>query len=132
MSRVRGELCFLSLPQANLRVRCDLTGKLQLSQNYLGWEAWRFTPTRHRWMYPNLSPWAHTGLFLSSTNEGIVGTTDRRGESEKWRVEKGPPTRALSFVRRKMVGFCAKQTAANQATLPQVHRHYVQWQSLQR
>ena len=42
-----GELCFLYLtPGYNLRVRCcDLTGKLQLSQNYLGWEAWRFTPT---------------------------------------------------------------------------------------
>lgn len=84
-----GELCFFSLPKLNMRLRCDLAGKLSLSKNCLGWEAFRLSEAGDG--YIRISPWAHSNTFLSSNLKGDVYTTEKRGESEKWSVEKAPP-----------------------------------------
>jgi hypothetical protein len=83
-----GELCLLSLPKLDMRLRCDLAGNLSLSNNCLGWEAWRLSEVGDG--YIRISPWAHSGIFLSSNNKGEVRTTEKRGESENWSVEKAP------------------------------------------
>lgn len=83
-----GELCFLSLPLLDLRVRCNLSGTLSMSKNYKGWEAWRLSEAGEG--YVRISPWAHSDVCLSCDDHGKVYTTQERGESETWAVEKAP------------------------------------------
>ena len=90
-----GELCFLSSPHIDMRLRCDLAGNLSMSKNYKGWEAWRLSEAGNG--YVRISPWAHSEKFLCSNDKGDVYTTENRegGESEKWSVEKAPPILGL-------------------------------------
>lgn len=83
-----GELCFLSLTKAHLKVRCDLAGELSLSKNSKGWEAWRLVEVGDG--YVRISPWAHSKKCLSSNDSGEVCTQEKMGESEKWSVVKAP------------------------------------------
>ena len=85
-----GELCFLSSPHIDMRLRCDWAGNLSMSKNFKGWEAWRLSEAGHG--YVRISPWAHSKKFLCSNDKGDVYTTENRegGESEKWSVEKAP------------------------------------------
>jgi hypothetical protein len=84
-----GELCFLSLPCKDQRLRCDLTGTLSLSPNYKGWEGWRISEAGNGLV--RISPWAHGTHFLSCNDRGQVCTTETtRGPSELWTIEKAP------------------------------------------
>mmetsp|Transcript_1759 Transcript_1759/g.2724 ORF Transcript_1759/g.2724 Transcript_1759/m.2724 type:complete len:580 (+) Transcript_1759:51-1790(+) len=88
VSLTSGELCFLSLPILDQRVRCNMAGKLSLSDNYLGWEVWRLSEAGGG--HVRISPWAHSELYLSSDADGNVCTTETRGSSEVWDVFKAP------------------------------------------
>ena len=83
---ISGELGFLSMPLLNRRVRCNLVGGLSLSDNYQGWEAWRFTEVGDG--HVRISPWAHSELSLSSNDKGNVCTTEKRGCTEIWNVTR--------------------------------------------
>eukprot|EP00547_Thalassionema_nitzschioides_P001877 CAMPEP_0194200316 /NCGR_PEP_ID=MMETSP0156-20130528/972_1 /TAXON_ID=33649 /ORGANISM="Thalassionema nitzschioides, Strain L26-B" /LENGTH=572 /DNA_ID=CAMNT_0038925293 /DNA_START=61 /DNA_END=1779 /DNA_ORIENTATION=- len=88
LNLISGELGFLSFSKQQMRVRCDLTGKLSLSQNWKGWEAWRFCEVGTNNNNIRISPWANAKIFLSSNDYGEVCTRECMGDSEEWNVRK--------------------------------------------
>jgi len=82
MECVTGELCFLSNPTIDARVRCDMTGLLTLSPNWKGWEVVRITEVAAPYSsnsnsnketgYVRISSWMHSQWFLCSDSTGIV------------------------------------------------------------
>ena len=95
MDVTSGELCFLSTPVCDQRLRCDLTGSLSLSSNYMGWEAWRFSEAGNGLV--RISPWAHTNHFLSCNKDGKICTTSKnRGQAELWSIQKAPRGESVS------------------------------------
>jgi hypothetical protein len=88
MHILSGELCFLSLSTLNVRIRCDMVGKLSISENFGGWEVWRFSEVGDGNI--RLSSFAHANIFLSSDPNGNVSTTSDIGPDTNWMVEKAP------------------------------------------
>lgn len=60
-----GELCFMSLPSQDRRLRCDMNGSLSMTPNWQGWEGWRFSPAGVDGNFVRITPWAHSSLYLS-------------------------------------------------------------------
>ena len=110
-----GELCFISnaaksknnnnrsmtnifsTPDASLsskqQLRCDFSGKLSMSNNCKGWEAWRFNEIYDdsgQTGLVRITPFAHEHKFLCCDNNGYVYTDEQREVSTKWSVEKAP------------------------------------------
>mmetsp|Transcript_24802 Transcript_24802/g.30488 ORF Transcript_24802/g.30488 Transcript_24802/m.30488 type:complete len:202 (+) Transcript_24802:235-840(+) len=85
-----GELCFLSSPDLDRRLSCHpWGGKLSMSQNWDGWEVWRFIEAGNS--HVRVSNWTHTNKYLCSNEDGTVWTADNQiGEWELWDVERGP------------------------------------------
>jgi len=83
-----GELCYISSQNSRLdvRVRCDPTGILDVSDKWKGWEVFRFIEAGDGSVY--ISSWTHYKYFLSSNADGRVVTRKRRTEEEKWLVKK--------------------------------------------
>jgi len=81
-----GELCFLSLPEYDRRISCDIAGNLSLSKKWKGWEVWRFIECGDGNVY--ISSWTHHTKILCSNESGDVFTTEERlGSWEKWKIE---------------------------------------------
>jgi len=79
MECVTGELCFLSNPSLDARVRCDMAGMLTLSPNWKGWEVVRITEAEapHSGKkeckgYVRISSWMHSQWYLCSEADGTV------------------------------------------------------------
>jgi hypothetical protein len=90
MEFTSGELCFLSNPATQKRVRCNAVGKLTLSKYWMGWEIFRFVEAGDDG-HLRISSWTHTSKFLSSDPDGNVCMTENRlGHWEKWQVQKAP------------------------------------------
>ena len=99
MECVTGELCFLSSPVLDLRVRCDMAGLVTLSPNWKGWEVMRLLEWRDG--YVSISSWMHSGWLLCCHADGSV-TACSHAESlclddnhpeasrrcSKWAIEK--------------------------------------------
>jgi hypothetical protein len=121
MECVTGELCFLSNPTIDARVRCDMTGVLTLSPNWKGWEVVRITEVAAPYASSTntnagtvrISSWMHSQWFLGSDSTGIVsachvtdsllGDTNGNAASNnrsndnrcsKWAIEKYPSDEA--------------------------------------
>jgi len=109
MECVTGELCFLSNPALDARVRCDMTGLLTLSPNWKGWEVVRITEVAAPHSsnggigdgYVRISSWMHSQWFLCSDETGRVATCsvaeslaaqgeDPEHRCSKWAIEKYP------------------------------------------
>ena len=86
-----GELCFVSSPAMDRRVRCDLMGSLSLSENWKGWEVWRFIEADGEG-HVRLNAWMHQNHYLCSNAEGEVYSTTnpQQDEGTKWAVEQDP------------------------------------------
>ena len=69
---VTGELCFMSNPCLDLRIRCDMTGILATTPSMKGWELFRFMEAGNG--YVKISSWMHSQWLLYSTKDGSVGT----------------------------------------------------------
>jgi hypothetical protein len=84
-----GELCFVSSPAMDRRVRCDLMGSLTLSENWKGWEVWRFIEADGEG-HVRLNAWMHPNHYLCSNAEGEVYSTTnpQQEEGTKWAVEQ--------------------------------------------
>lgn len=94
-----GELCFLSNPTLNCRLRCDMAGLITLTDAWKGWEVFRFMEASHG--YVKISSWMHSQWLLCSKKDGSV-TTCLMAESfamdhdensklcSKWAIEKAP------------------------------------------
>lgn len=117
MECVTGELCFLSNPALDARIRCDMAGMLTLSPNWKGWEVVRITEAEAPHSgnegdkgYVRISSWMHSQWFLCSDAEGTVSACSvaeslltpnelKKGDEElkdsnyrcsKWAIEKYP------------------------------------------
>eukprot|EP00339_Tiarina_fusa_P013373 CAMPEP_0117010868 /NCGR_PEP_ID=MMETSP0472-20121206/9471_1 /TAXON_ID=693140 ORGANISM="Tiarina fusus, Strain LIS" /NCGR_SAMPLE_ID=MMETSP0472 /ASSEMBLY_ACC=CAM_ASM_000603 /LENGTH=692 /DNA_ID=CAMNT_0004713513 /DNA_START=114 /DNA_END=2192 /DNA_ORIENTATION=+ len=87
-----GELCFLSNPTADRRLKCNVFGHLSLesneNNNWKGWEVWRFIDVGNYELL--ITSWTHTTRVLASNWAGkVVTTEDRHGFGTRWRVMKG-------------------------------------------
>jgi len=69
-----GELLFLSNPTIQRRLRCDAFGKLNLDENWKGWEVFRVVEAGHGG-YVQIASWTHDSYLLYSNNYGQVGMT---------------------------------------------------------
>lgn len=87
-----GELCFIHSPEYHKRLRCNLTGNVSITDNYEGWEIWRFIEASGCNNEVYISSWAHEDKFLSSDVDGNVFCTssenNSRTSSERWIIEK--------------------------------------------
>lgn len=80
------ELCFLSHPQHDRRLTCNIFGHLGMSGNWLGWEAWRFIKDESTGTYL-ITSWTHSHKVLCSNPDGGVFTTENQnGSWERWRI----------------------------------------------
>merc|ERR1712032_1574910 len=88
----------ISNPLLNMRIRCDLAGITSLSDNWKGWEVFRFMEADHG--YIKISSWMHSQWLLCSDCTGKV-TTCSHSDSliienninnntlcSKWAIEK--------------------------------------------
>ena len=93
---VTGELCFISNPAIDCRLRCDLSGLLFLTAAWKGWEVFRLMEASHG--YVKISSWMHSQWLLCSTADGTVSTCshaesfleDNPKGCSKWAIEKSP------------------------------------------
>eukprot|EP00565_Helicotheca_tamesis_P006293 CAMPEP_0185725084 /NCGR_PEP_ID=MMETSP1171-20130828/1407_1 /TAXON_ID=374046 /ORGANISM="Helicotheca tamensis, Strain CCMP826" /LENGTH=537 /DNA_ID=CAMNT_0028393105 /DNA_START=225 /DNA_END=1838 /DNA_ORIENTATION=- len=84
-----GELCFMSLPEFDKRLTCDVFGKLSATTKWKGWEVWRFIEIGGGDVI--ITSWTHKEKVLCSNGEGHVFTTEKEtGSGEMWRVERAP------------------------------------------
>lgn len=84
-----GELGFLTSVDSKKQLKCDPTsGKLSLTENWEGWEVWRFVEAGEG--HIRIMSW-HDNHFLLSDRNGKVSTTDNMaGDWEKWEVDLAP------------------------------------------
>ena len=108
MEFTSGELCFISNPAIDQRLRCDFLGKLTLSEQWKGWEVFRFIEASSMSIQASgderkaghdkdkngeliISSWTHHKKVLASDPDGNVFSTENRlGHWERWRVLKPP------------------------------------------
>ena len=83
---VSGELCFLSSCNNQHQVRCDLVGKLSLTEEKKGREVWRFVETGSGKV--RIFSWMH--LFCIVSNQDGQVTTAAIGKVEELEL-KYPP-----------------------------------------
>ena len=84
-----GELCFINLPHADKRLKCDVDGNLSMTDKWKGWEVWRFIEAGDGYVY--ISSWTHHTKVLCSDKDGNVFTTENKlGDWEKWHVDVAP------------------------------------------
>jgi hypothetical protein len=87
MRFLSGELLFMSNPTIDKRLRCDAFGKLNLAENWKGWEVFRFVEAGNGGQLQIVS-WTHEKV-LYSTEHGKVGTTDdRESNATLWTVAR--------------------------------------------
>ncbi|CAB9509045.1 expressed unknown protein [Seminavis robusta] len=93
---VTGELCFISNPTLDTRIRCDMAGLMSLTDSWKGWEVFRLMEASHG--YVKISSWMHSQWLLCSNADGTVSTCSH-AESflennskgcPKWAIEKAP------------------------------------------
>lgn len=96
-----GELCFLSNPTLDRRLRCDMAGLLTLTEAWKGWEVFRCMEAGHG--YVKLSSWMHQQWMLCSDGRGVVTTCtmadaerEENGKCALWAIEKFVPSSLFS------------------------------------
>jgi hypothetical protein len=104
-----GELCFISNLKTNLQIRCDIAGRLSLTQVAKGWEVWRFIEAGDGKV--RISSWMHPNQYLASTNEGDVLTCTMTDHQQQqcnkdllWYVQKDTSSNGVvikSFVEHR-------------------------------
>mmetsp|Transcript_44630 Transcript_44630/g.72832 ORF Transcript_44630/g.72832 Transcript_44630/m.72832 type:complete len:625 (+) Transcript_44630:106-1980(+) len=84
-----GELCFISNPHYDKRVKCGMSGSLEMTHNWKGWEVFRFIEAGDGDV--RITSWTHKEKVLCADQEGHVLTTENLlGDWGKWRVESAP------------------------------------------
>jgi len=89
------ELCYISHPNYDRRLTCNIFGRIRLVQNWAGWEVWRFTKVDDEGNFI-ISSWTHDHKVLCSDGGGKVFTTEnKQGSWEKWKVTLHPKSNGL-------------------------------------
>lgn len=84
------ELCYISHPNYDRRIGCNIYGHLNMNENWAGWEVWRFSKSGDDGAFV-ITSWTHDKKVLCSDGTGKVYTTENKeGSWEKWRVVKHP------------------------------------------
>lgn len=99
---VTGELCYLSNNCFDRRIRCDMTGRLSLSENWKGWEVFRFLEAGDGFV--KISNYAHSQWVLSCHSTGKIQMR-KHSESQdnfygwcsEWAVELSPVREGVIF-----------------------------------
>jgi hypothetical protein len=83
-----GELCFLSNPSFDKRLRCDVFGKLNMDSNWKGWEVFRFIEDGDGRLV--ITSWTHDSKVLSCDAKGdvLMKEQNKRDDCDKWTVQK--------------------------------------------
>lgn len=71
------ELCFISHPEHKRQLSCDPGGKIEMKQNWQGWEVWRFTKKEKSGNFL-ISSWTHDHKVLCSDSNGRVYSDDKK------------------------------------------------------
>ncbi|KAK1741072.1 hypothetical protein QTG54_008324 [Skeletonema marinoi] len=89
------ELCFLSSPNHDRRVGCNIQGDIYMTHNWKGWEVWRFIRDESSGQFI-ITSWTHNNKVLCSGLDGRVYTTEnKKGTWEKWRIVSHPNSEGL-------------------------------------
>lgn len=84
------ELCYISHPNYDRRIRCDIFGNLDMNENWAGWEVWRFIKSGDDGSFV-ITSWTHHKKVLCSDGNGrVYATENKEGSWTKWRVVKHP------------------------------------------
>lgn len=87
-----GELCLISNPVVHCQLRCNMVGKLSMTDTSNGWAVFRFIEVGNGDLY--ISSWTHFTKFLTADYDGCVDTVDYStralGHCERWRLEVPP------------------------------------------
>eukprot|EP00985_Skeletonema_marinoi_P008700 scaffold3966_cov144-Skeletonema_marinoi.AAC.5 len=92
------ELCFLSSPNHDRRVGCNIQGEIYLSQNWKDWEVWRFIRDESSDLFI-IASLVHEDKILCSGPDGRVFTTENKeGTWDKqceWKIMSYPNAEGL-------------------------------------
>jgi len=83
-----GELCFISLSEEDKRLTCGPKGKIEMSDNWKGWEVWRFIEAGEGDV--RISSWTHNRVLCDDASGNVISTENLLGDWEKWKVERAP------------------------------------------
>jgi len=83
-----GELCFISLSEENKRLTCGPKGKIDMTDNWKGWEVWRFIEAGEGDV--RISSWTHNRVLCDNASGNVISTENLLGDWEKWKVERAP------------------------------------------
>lgn len=83
-----GELCFISSSEEDKRLTCGPGGKIEMSNNWKGWEVWRFIEAGNGDV--RISSWTHERVLCDDASGKVISTENLLGDWEKWRVERAP------------------------------------------
>lgn len=101
------ELCYISHPNYDRRITCNIFGHLGMSENWAGWEVWRFSKSGDDDTFV-ITSWTHHKKVLRSDGAGRVFTTENEdGNWEKWRVVKHPTREGVMIESVEHGGFLA-------------------------
>lgn len=84
------ELCYISHPNYDRRLSCNILGHTYVTGNWAGWEVWRFTKVDDDGTFV-ITSWTHDKKVLCSDASGKVFTTENKeGSWERWKVSLHP------------------------------------------
>ena len=83
------ELCFISHPNYDRRLSCNIFGHIWMDGKWKGWEVWRFIKDDSGDFI--ITSWTHNQKVLCSDGDGRVYTTENKeGSWEKWKISLHP------------------------------------------
>ncbi|KAL7464537.1 hypothetical protein ACHAXS_004875 [Conticribra weissflogii] len=89
MEYITGEICFLSSPDYDRRISCGPMGKMSMSANWQGWEAFRIIEVGDGNRQVRITSWTHDTKVLSHDDQGRVFMSDNEfGMQSKWVIER--------------------------------------------
>mmetsp|Transcript_21630 Transcript_21630/g.30936 ORF Transcript_21630/g.30936 Transcript_21630/m.30936 type:complete len:394 (-) Transcript_21630:293-1474(-) len=84
------ELCYISHPNYDKRLSCNILGNLKMKKNWAGWEVWRFTKVNDDGHFI-ITSWTHDHKVLCSNPDGGVFTTENKhGSWEMFKISPHP------------------------------------------
>jgi len=83
-----GELCFVSLSEADKRLTCGPNGKIGMTDKYKGWEVWRFIGVGDGDVL--ISSRTHDRVLQDDPFGKVTSTQNSAGDWQKWKVERAP------------------------------------------
>ncbi|KAL3764468.1 hypothetical protein ACHAW5_000132 [Stephanodiscus triporus] len=105
------ELLFISHPNYDRRLSCNIFGHIWMCGNWKGWEVWRFVKIDDDGTFI-ITSWTHDRKVLCSDRDGRVFTTENKeGTWEKWKVslhQKSHGVRIQSVEHGRYLAFSGK------------------------